>query len=57
MSSNFIPPELQETISDLYGDKPKVSGGTPDRIGPGLYKFTLPDGQQIIVDDHGNIIG
>lgn len=57
MSSNFIPPELQETISDLYGGKPQVSGGTADRIGPGLYKFTLPDGQQIIVDDHGNIIG
>ena len=57
MSSNFIPPELQETISDLYGGKPQVSGGTPDRIGPGLYKFTLPDGQQVIVDDHGHIIG
>lgn len=57
MSSNFIPPELQDVVSDLYDEKPPVSGGTADRIGPGLYKFTLPDGQQIIVDDHGNIIG
>lgn len=34
------------------------SGGAGcDSIGPGLYKFTLPDGQQVIVDQYGNIIG
>lgn len=32
-------------------------GEFPDSIGPGLYKFTLPDGQQVIVDQYGNIIG
>ena len=29
----------------------------PDSIGNGLYRVTLPDGQQVIVDQYGNIIG
>lgn len=57
MSSKFIPPELQDVVSDLYGKKPEVSGGTPDSIGNDLYRVTLPDGTQVIVDQYGNIIG
>lgn len=57
MSSKFIPPELQDVVSDLYGKKPEVSGGTPDSIGNDLYRVTLPDGTQVIVDRYGNIVG
>lgn len=59
MSSQFSP-----DIYDILGnagigiDTPSGGGGANQHaIGPGLYKFTLPDGREIIVDENGNIIG
>lgn len=55
MNKQFIPPELQDTVVGLDGQK--FSGGILESIGNGRYAVTLPDGQQVIVDQHGNIIG
>lgn len=56
MNTKFIPPELQDTVVGLDGQKP--SGSVLEKsIGNGRYAVTLPDGQQVIVDQHGNIIG
>ena len=33
------------------------NGEKPDSIGNGLYRVSLPDGTQVIVDQYGNIIG
>lgn len=55
MNEKFIPPELQETIVDAMGSRP--SGTHIHGIGDGLYSVTLPDGQQVIVDQNGNIVG
>ena len=55
MNTNFIPPELQDTIVGPNGQKP--SGTHIHGIGNGRYAVTLPDGQQVIVDEHGNIVG
>lgn len=33
------------------------NGEKPDSIGNGLYRVTLPDDTQVIVDQYGNIIG
>ena len=55
MNKQFIPPELQETFA---GTEPSLpSGWDLNSIGNGRYAVTLPDGQQVIVDQHGNIIG
>ena len=55
MNTKFIPPELQDTVVGLDGQRP--SGSVLESIGNGRYAVTLPDGQQVIVDQHGNIIG
>lgn len=55
MNTKFIPPELQDTIVGLEGQRP--SGTHIQGIGNGQYAVTLPNGQQVIVDEHGNIIG
>lgn len=55
MNKKFIPPELQDTVVGLDGQRP--SGSVLESIGNGRYAVTLPDGQQVIVDQHGNIIG
>ena len=53
MNTKFIPPELQDTVVGLDGQRP--SGSVLESIGNGRYAVTLPDGQQVIVDQHGNI--
>lgn len=55
MNKQFIPPELRETFAGTEALPP--SGWVLDSIGNGRYAVTLPDGQQVIVDQHGNIIG
>lgn len=47
MNTKFIPPELQDTVVGLDGQKP--SGSILESIGNGRYAVTLPDGQQVIV--------
>lgn len=58
---NFIDPQLRPVL-----DKDNVivqpSGGqggigTDSNWQRSLYRVTLPDGQQVIVDQYGNIIG
>lgn len=56
MKDRFVPPELQALLGDPMIDIP-VSGGGLQSIGNGRYAVTLPDGQQVIVDQYGNIIG
>ena len=55
MNTKFLPPELQDTVVGLGGQKP--SGSVLESIGNGRYAVTLPDGTQVIVDEYGNIIG
>lgn len=55
MNTKFIPPELQDTIVGLEGQRP--SGTHIQGIGNGLYRVTLPDGTKVVVDQYGNIIG
>lgn len=56
----YIDPQLRPVldrntvIGTPSGDH---NGEKPDSIGNGLYRVTLPDGQQVIVDQYGNIIG
>lgn len=59
MSTNFIPPELQDMLDPNAIPIVPSGGGTwqPARVAPGLYKFTLPDGREILVDENGNIVG
>lgn len=53
--SMIFDPELREIINAQI---PTIgSGGNLQSIGPGLYKFTLPDGREILMDENGNIIG
>ena len=57
---NYFDPELRPVFGvdgDITIPTPSSEGEVGDSIGPGLYKFTLPDGQQVIVDQYGNIIG
>lgn len=59
MSLNFSP-ELYEILGNGGIDLPTPSSGTDhdfESIAPGLYKFTLPDGREVLVDENGNIIG
>lgn len=55
-----MDPEFR-TILDKNNVIVQPSGGQggigTDYIGNGRYAVTLPDGQQVIVDQHGNIIG
>ena len=48
MNTKFIPPELQDTVVGLDGQRP--SGSVLESIGNGRYAVTLPDGQQVIVE-------
>ena len=57
MKDRFVPPELQALLGDPMIDIPVSGGGGLQSIGNGRYAVTLPDGQQVIVDQHGNIIG
>lgn len=57
MKDRFVPPELQALLGDPMIDIPGSGGGGLQSIGNGRYAVTLPDGQQVIVDQHGNIIG
>ena len=57
MKDRFVPPELQALLGDPMIDIPDSGGGGLQSIGNGRYAVTLPDGQQVIVDQHGNIIG
>lgn len=56
----YIDPQLRPVLdrNTVIGTP---SGGhndeKPDSIGNGLYRVTLPDGTQVIVDQYGNIIG
>lgn len=56
----YMDPEFR-TILDKNNVIVQPSGGQggieTDYIGNGRYAVTLPDGQQVIVDQHGNIIG
>lgn len=57
MSMEFSP-ELYEILGRDIGLNPSnMGGGHTHAVGPGLYKFTLPDGREILVDENGNIIG
>lgn len=55
MNTKFIPPELQDTVVGLDGQRP--SGSVLESIGDGRYAMTLPDGTKVVVDQYGNIIG
>lgn len=60
MSTNFIPPQLQDILGPDYIPIVPSGGGNWQQgvpVAPGLYKFTLPDGREILVDENGNIIG
>ena len=41
MNTKFIPPELQDTVVGLDGQRP--SGSVLESIGNGRYAVTLPD--------------
>lgn len=59
MSIQFSP-DIYDILGDagIGIDTPSGGGqGNIHAIGPGLYKFTLPDGREILVDENGNIIG
>ena len=51
MNKQFIPPELQETFAGT--EPPLPSAWIVQSIGNGRYAVTLPDGQQVTVDQHG----
>lgn len=60
MSTNFIPPAFRDVLDPNSITMPNSNEwdfqmGTP--VAPGLYKFTLPDGREILVDENGNIVG
>lgn len=53
-----LSPVLDTNNGGIIGARSNEhGGGGTDSIGPGLYKFTLPDGTQVVVDQYGNIIG
>lgn len=58
---NFMDPQLQPILDKNSIVNPPSGGGgfNPAResLGDGRYAVTLPDGSQVIVDQHGNIIG
>lgn len=54
---NFIDPQLQPILDKDAIIIPGSCGGNLQSIGDGRYAMTLPDGQQVIVDQYGNIIG
>lgn len=54
---NFIDPQLQPILDKDAVIIPGSGGGNLQSIGNGRYAMTLPDGQQVIVDQYGNIIG
>lgn len=58
---NFMDPQLQPILDKNSIVKPPSGGGgfnpAPESLGDGRYAVTLPDGSQVIVDQHGNIIG
>lgn len=59
---NFIDPELRPVYGtnedgDIPIEYPSGAGNGKDSIGNGLYRVTLPDGTQVVVDRYGNIIG
>lgn len=58
MSLNFSP-ELYEILENggIIMNPSNTGGGNTHAIAPGLYKFTLPDGREILMDENGNIIG
>lgn len=56
----YTDPRLSPVLdtNGIVGAGSTEPGGEfPDSIGPGLYKFTLPDGTKVVVDQYGNIIG
>lgn len=60
MSMNFIPPQLQDLIDTNAIPIVPSGGGNLQQgvpVAPGLYKFTLPDGREILMDENGNIVG
>ncbi len=34
-----------------------ASGGTLQSVGPGLYRFRMPDGSWVLVNEAGQIVG
>lgn len=58
---NFMDPQLQPILDKNSIVNPLSGGGgfnpAPESLGDGRYAVTLPDGSQVIVDQHGNIIG
>lgn len=58
---NFMDPQLQPILDKNSIVNPTSGGGgfnpAPESLGDGRYAVTLPDGSQVIVDQHGNIIG
>ncbi len=59
MSLKFSP-ELYEILGNggiVLPTPSTEAGGDYECIGPGLYRFTMPDGRQIVIDENGNIIG
>lgn len=57
MSTNFIPPEFRDVLNPNSITMPNSNEYGLQSVAPGLYKFTLPDGREILVDENGNIIG
>lgn len=56
----YIDPQLQPILDKnqvIYPGSGNGGGEGPDSIGNGLYRVTLPDGQQVVVDQYGNIVG
>lgn len=57
---NFIDPQLRPILDKNSIINPPSGGGgfnpAPESLGDGRYAVT-PDGSQVIVDQHGNIIG
>ena len=54
---NFMDPQLRPVLDKNSIEIHGSGGGNLQSIGNGRYAVTLPDGQQVIVDQHGNIIG
>ena len=57
---NYFDPGLRPVFGvdgDITIPTPSSEGEVGDSIGNGLYRVTLPDGTQVIVDQYGNIIG
>ena len=53
----YMDPELQNILERNTIEIPGSGGGGLQSIGNGRYAVTLPDGQQVIVDKYGNIVG